>query len=122
MKRSSFWLSTLLVVAAAGLLLASACAPKQQTGVVDVTAKGLSFSPATVTVSPGTTVRWTNKDNTAHQPSSAGFTPGGPNPKGSWSLQPINPEGTGSRKFDQKGTFEYECLIHTYMRGTVIVK
>ena len=122
MKRSPFWFSALLIVAVAGLLLASACAQQQQSGVVNVTAKGLSFSPATVTVSPGTTVRWTNNDDTAHQPASAGFTPGGPNPKGSWSLQPINPGATGSRTFKEKGTFEYQCLIHTYMHGAVVVK
>jgi plastocyanin len=76
--------------------------------------KGFAFNPATVTVPVGTTVTWTNNDPSTHTvTSSQGNVLNSPNlPQG----------GTFSYTFNQKGTFEYHCAIHTSMTGKVIVQ
>ena len=78
---------------ALGVILASGCAgstPGTGPGptTVDVSAtSGSVFSPSTVTVSPGDTVRWTNQASTPHTVTSdaANPTAGGPGSDGQYS-------------------------------------
>ncbi|MDD5569148.1 MAG: cupredoxin family copper-binding protein [Candidatus Pacebacteria bacterium] len=85
--------------------------PQQSTA--SVTISNFAFSPATLTVSVGTTVIWTNNDPAAHQIQSNS------------GLFGSNLLGTGnaySHAFTQAGTYPYHCAIHTYMTGTIIVQ
>jgi plastocyanin len=70
-----------------------------------------SFEPPSITVPKGTTVTWTNQDPVAHTVTGADFDSG-----------PIDPGKTFSHAFNQAGSYEYHCSIHTSMKGTVIVQ
>jgi len=73
----------------------------------------MSFSPATLTVSVGTTVTWTNNDNMTHTVTSdaSGFDSGD-----------ITMGSKYSRVFSVAGTYAYHCTIHPSMKGTIVVK
>jgi len=78
-----------------------------------------AFTPATRTVSAGTTVTWTwqNTGSISHNVESVG-TPG-------FTSSPIL-QGNGqtySVTFDTPGTYDYECVVHgSAMSGTVVVQ
>jgi plastocyanin len=76
-----------------------------------VTIEGFAFSPATVTVSVGDSVTWTNNDGTAHTATGSGFDTGN-----------IAGGASGSVTFQSAGSFDYACSIHPQMTGTVVVQ
>ena len=88
-------------------------------GANQVFIQGMAFNPASITVTAGTTITWTNKDNTTHT-----ATSGVPNsPDGLFSSGNLNNGGTFSFKFSNTGTFKYYCLIHgSMMTATIIVQ
>jgi plastocyanin len=75
-----------------------------------VTISNFTFTPHTLTVPAGTTVTWTNEDGVTHNVRSTAFS------------SPDMPNGASfSFKFDNPGTYDYSCGIHTGMTGTIIV-
>jgi plastocyanin len=104
-------LVSLLAVAAlsVGLVLSSvAFGATKKVGV-----KGLTFSPKTVTVKKGTTVKWSWKTGgVPHNVVGKGFK--------SKTAATVS----FSKKFTKKGTYKYVCTIHKAqgMTGTVKVK
>jgi len=82
-------------------------------GQANVEISGFAFVPSTLTVSVGTTVTWTNKDPVTHTVTSNNnlFNSGN-----------LAPNATFQYTFNQKGTFDYHCSIHTYMTAKVIVE
>jgi plastocyanin len=79
----------------------------------------LVFSPSSVTIHPGDTVRWT-WGSSFH--SSTSGIPGAPN--GIWDSGILNQGATFSHTFNSTGTFPYYCTPHggcCGMVGTVIV-
>jgi|GEM_PF-1218922 plastocyanin len=82
-------------------------APAPQSIVI----QNFSFSPATLPVSAGTKVIWTNQDGVAHTIKSAAF-----------NSDTLNTGDLFSFTFSEKGTFNYSCGIHPSMRGSVIVR
>ncbi len=70
-----------------------------------------AFVPATVTISKGTTVVWTQEDSVSHTVSGTGFDSGS-----------LSQGQTFSKTFNEAGTFNYHCSIHTTMTGTIIVQ
>lgn len=91
---------------------ASAAAAKTAT----VTIKGFAFSPATLTVSKGTVVTFTNEDSTTHT-----VTSGANRTKdGKFDMQ-VSGSNETQITFDTAGTFAYFCSIHSSMVATVVV-
>jgi plastocyanin len=82
-----------------------------QTAPNSVTILNFAYDPATITVSKGTTITWTNKDPTAHTVTGTGFDSGS-----------IAPEGVYTHTFNETGTFPYGCTFHPNMHGTVVVQ
>lgn len=83
---------------------------------VTVTIKGFAFSPATITVTKGSTVTWSNQDSTTHT-----VTSGANRAKdGTFDAQ-ISGGNDTQITFDKTGTFAYFCQIHQGMIATVIV-
>jgi plastocyanin len=80
------------------------------TNEVDI--QDFAFSPDSITVTKGTTVTWTNKDSAPHTVKGIGTV---------WTSETLNQGQTYNQTFNEAGTFEYECSIHTSMRGKVIV-
>jgi plastocyanin len=75
---------------------------------------GMSFSPASKTVTKGSVVKWTNNDSYAHTvTSNDGIT---------FDSGNIAGNGTYSYTANTAGTFDYHCTIHgMVMSGTLIV-
>ena len=82
---------------------------------VSVTIQGKAYHPPTITVTPGTTITFTNLDNTRH---SAGFF------SPAITSTPIFSSGSRSVVMPvTPGTYAYQCAVHgAAMQGTVIVK
>ena len=77
------------------------------------------FSPNPVTVDLGTIVTWSNTDNAAHT-ATAGTAADGPS--GVWDSSLIMATGSFSYTTDTVGTFDYFCMVHPWMAGTLIVE
>lgn len=75
--------------------------------------KGFAFNPATVSVSVGTTVTWTNNDSTAHTVTAD---------DGSFQSGTLDPGKSFSFTFTKAGSFSYHCEFHPNMTATVTVK
>lgn len=79
-----------------------------------------TFSPATITVKKGSTVRWVNVDSTDD--------PARYNPThrikiiGVYTGQTISPGQGWSWIFTDTGVYGYEDMVHTGLQGTVIVE
>ncbi len=71
------------------------------------------FEPATITITPGTTVRWVNEGKDPHTVTSA---------KGDWTSNDLSAGAEFTATFTQPGTFEYYCKHNKDMKGTIIVK
>jgi plastocyanin len=81
-------------------------------GANQVFIKGMAFDPATITVTAGTTITWTNKDAIAHTVTSdtKAFDSGS-----------VNSGATFSFTFATAGTYSYHCAIHPSMVASVTV-
>lgn len=84
------------------------------TGVkYDVNIMSFAFTPQTLTITPGSTVIWTNSDSVAHTVVSD---------SGSEIDSPSLTKGESfSHTFTTPGTYTYHCSIHPNMKGTIIV-
>ena len=71
------------------------------------------FNPATITVTAGTTIKWTNKDSAPH--TVTGDT-------GLFESGSLSEGSTFSFKFNTAGTFLYHCALHMGMKACVVVK
>jgi plastocyanin len=72
-----------------------------------------SYIPDTVSVSVGTTVKWTNNDSIAHTATSQNNL---------WGSGDLEPGATFSYTFQSAGTFPYYCVYHPGMVGTITVQ
>jgi Plastocyanin len=82
------------------------------TGGNNVLIQSSAFSPATITVTAGEMVTWTNKDAIAHTVTSD--TP-------LFDSGSIAANGVYSYTFTTVGTYHYHCTFHSMMTGIVIV-
>jgi plastocyanin len=73
----------------------------------------MSFSPASLTVTAGTTVTWTNNDNMTHTVTAD---------DNSFDSGNITIGTKFSKVFSTAGTYTYHCTIHPTMKGSIIVK
>ncbi len=81
------------------------------------------FDPNPVTIAMGGTVTWENVDNAAHTVTS-GSPADGPDGVFDSSLIMAPMQGvvkTFSHTFDDAGTYDYFCMVHPWMAGSVIV-
>jgi plastocyanin len=90
-----------------------------------VSIAGFAYSPQSLTVSPGTTVTWTNNDGTPHTVTSTDGPSTSAATTGAFDSGSLAQGQTFSFTFDKAGTFYYDCTLHAAqasMHGTVIVK
>ncbi len=113
------WALLLAAAAIPVLVLAPAVRTRAATSaslahaMVPVTIQNFAFSPKTVTVAPGTTVMWTNKDSAAHTVTSdSGST---------LASGDLSQGKSYAHTFTKAGTYAYHCAIHPYMKATVVV-
>jgi YVTN family beta-propeller protein len=72
-----------------------------------------AFVPATITISAGQSITWTNTDPVDHTTTSN---------ENVWDSGALSPNATFSMAFSQPGTYAYSCTIHPFIRGTVVVQ
>jgi amicyanin len=78
-----------------------------------VVIREFAFEPPELSVAVGSTVTWTNEDGTTHTVrDSTGAAIDSPN---------LGQGDTYTATFEEPGTYEYICTIHTSMTGTVTV-
>ena len=78
-----------------------------------VTIDNFKFSPQEITVAPGTTVVWTNKDDVPHTVVTTDKKV---------KSKALDTGETFSFTFTDAGTFDYFCSVHPKMTAKVIVK
>jgi len=124
--KSSFASSLPLLVLAAALLAggcSKAYGPASPYGAASgpppasqpntVVMSNIAFSPASITVTAGTTITWQNNDSINHTSTSD---------NGAWDTGMIAPGQSGRTVFNTPGTYTYHCTVHAMMTGTVIVR
>jgi plastocyanin len=81
--------------------------------VLTVVIKDFAYTPKTLTVAAGDSVRFINKDDEAHTVTleGGGFDSGGLDTGDGWTY-----------RFTKPGKYTYFCTLHPYMRGTIVVQ
>jgi plastocyanin len=99
-------------VAVAALAVGAAPATPASTATATVQIKRSSFSPTTVTIKTGDTVKWVNTDTRNHQVVSN---------NGSFVSPILGPGKSYSHRFNAAGTYRYHDGLNAAVRGTVKV-
>ena len=95
-------------------------APGSSTPGCEETAEGC-FIPSPVTIEAGETVTWDNTEGaTPHTATSGG--PGGDDQGAVWDSSLIMAGMSFSFTFDTAGTYDYFCMVHPWMAGSVVVE
>ncbi len=110
--------SLALAATAAAALFVFGCPPQpsgnDNTGeFVEVEMRGIAFTPKSVTIHVGETVRWTNRDPVSHT-----VTSGDPDVEGFGDLfnsDTLRPGDRFTHTFDEAGDFEYFCIPHQHV-------
>ena len=119
MKRTSWTLGVAALFVVATMIagrakpLAASASETTAAGESAVKIDNFTFSPATLTVSAGTTVRWTNHDDIPHNVVSEDK---------SFKSKVMDTDENFSYTFTKPGTYSYFCSIHPKMTGKVVVQ
>jgi plastocyanin len=117
------WALAVLVVVAMGVIVftgpyhkvnkvqAKSSAPAATVKIVTDPATIGHYTPTTVKVSAGQTIKWVNVSNTSHTVTGNGFDSGNIN----------NNKGQFTFSFSKPGTYKYYCTYHPLMHGTIVV-
>jgi plastocyanin len=73
----------------------------------------IAYHPAETEIAAGTTVTWKNSDTVPHSATST---------DGVFDSDIFDPGKSFSFTFDEAGTFDYTCLVHPKMKGTIVVR
>jgi plastocyanin len=76
------------------------------------------FAPPHITINSGDTVEWANIDSAAH--TVTGGTPAD-GPSGVFDSSLLMASGNYSFTFDETGSYDYFCMVHPWMVGSVSV-
>lgn len=90
--------------------------PAEQTSEVDI--DDFRFKPASIEVAAGTTVTWINRDATAHTVTSG--SKDDPKPD-EYDIRVEEKDEEITFTYDEPGTYDYYCVLHPFMEGTVTV-
>jgi plastocyanin len=101
-------LATAIVTLALGLAVPTVLAATRGVDIRD-----FAFSPRTIEIRVGDTVRWTNRDSFAHTATAQ---------NGSFDTGLLAEGESGSIRFTVAGTYRYLCTPHPDMTGTVVVR
>lgn len=82
------------------------------TEATTVEMRDIAFQPQSITVTPGATVEWVNRDGVDHTVTRDGDFDSGR----------IPPGGRYERTFENEGTYDYVCTFHPGMTGQVVVE
>ena len=96
-------------------LLLPLATPRAMAAASDVTVKidNFTFSPADLTITPGTTVTWINNDDIPHTIVETEKT---------FRSKALDTDDKYSFTFTTSGEFSYFCSLHPHMTGKITVK
>jgi plastocyanin len=80
----------------------------------EVKIDNFTFAPATLTVTEGTTVKWTNRDDIPHTVVSED--------RSTFKSKALDTDDSFSYTFTKPGTYTYFCSIHPKMTAKVVVQ
>jgi plastocyanin len=107
MRSAFFGLAFVLLATAAG-------APAHAADTAEVTIDNFTFNPPTITVKPGDSITWVNKDDIPHNVREA--------TAGKFKCAVMDTGEKCTVAFKDVGEFSYFCSLHPHMVGKVIVK
>jgi plastocyanin len=117
MKSIRFIIALALLVAGlavtGALAASSSSSTKAPAAATEVRIDNFSFAPQTVTVSVGTTVHWTNRDDIPHTVASEDK---------SFRSKALDTDDGFTYTFTKPGTYNYFCSLHPRMTGKVVVQ
>lgn len=93
------------------LALPSTAMPKPETHTVSI--EGMRFQPEVLTVAPGDTIVWVNKDLVPHTATSK---------SGGFDSKDIQADKSWRYTVKRTGDFEYICTFHPTMKAMLRVK
>ncbi len=96
-------------------LFALACLVATPAFAEQVVIDDYAFAPAQVTVKPGATITWTNRDDMPHTVTDAA-TPR------AFRSDTLDTGDSFSFTFTRPGTYHYFCSLHPHMQGIVVVQ
>jgi plastocyanin len=105
--------AALLAVALPRLTAAGDAVVAAATSPATVQIDNFAFTPATLTVTAGTTVTWKNEDDSPHRIGDK---------DGTFRSAALDTDDAFSHTFATPGEYPYICTIHPYMVGKIIVK
>ena len=105
--------AAVIALALAAAAPAANAAAESQGKTAGVEIHDFHFVPETLTVTAGTTVIWTNSDETPHTIAEA---------TGAFRSSALDTKDTFSHTFAAPGEFVYRCTLHPMMVGKIIVK
>ncbi len=116
--KNKLWIvaATVLVIALSVRVgLPAYAAPADAKGALETAVKidNFSFSPATITVPVGTTVRWTNADDIPHTVVADDKT---------FKSKALETDEQFTYTFTKPGTYSYFCSVHPKMTGKIVVQ
>jgi copper-containing nitrite reductase len=104
--------------------------PPSSSNSTEVIIQNFAYNPADMTIYPGTTVTWVNKDTVGHtvtegvptspKPPSQRYFDSSHGTDGA-NVITISPGGNFSFTFTTPGTYNYYCIPHPYMTGQITV-
>lgn len=108
-------IAILLAALAAGLSSSTlgATPPANPSSEVAIKIDNFSFSPATITVPVGATVRWTNRDDIPHTVVSDDKA---------FKSKVLDTDEDFTYTFTKPGSYSYFCSIHPKMTAKVVVQ
>ncbi len=92
-------------------LLAASDTDEEYPTLAEVSIVDFTFTPANMSVAPGTTVVWTNMDDVDHTVTSDSF-----------SSSALEPGDSFNYTFEDEGEYSYECSFHPQMTGKITVE
>jgi plastocyanin len=120
-KKRVSWILAMVVTGVAGFALmvgtqrGLAAGPADKPpGGIEVKIDNFTFGPATLTVAPGTTVTWTNRDDIPHTVVS--------DDKTTFKSKALDTGDQFSYTFSKPGKYSYFCSVHPKMTAEVVVQ
>jgi plastocyanin len=79
---------------------------------VEITIDNFTFTPATITIAPGTIVRWLNRDDIPHTVVAKSLA---------FRSKALDTGDSFTHEFKERGQIDYFCSLHPHMTGKIIV-
>ena len=102
-----------LAAALAVSFVTSALYAASPPGPAEVSIAKFAYGPKEITVAPGTTIVWTNHDQTPHTVTSKDK---------SFASKGMDTDDKFEHTFGSEGDFNYICTVHPFMTGVVHVR